>query len=303
MAEVLGRSVSTISDELKRNQVKGSYDPKKAHHKAGVRRKEAKYQGMKIVGHRKLWNFVETHLLAGQSPEGIAGRLRQHDRDLPSVSKDSIYRFIKSPYGRQIEHARERRRRRKSRPKTVSLAGRKFIEERPKQATERTRVGDTEVDFIVSGKGGSGILLVVTDRKTRVTFLEKILPVSIQRVHQAFLRIQKRFPEWTTITTDNDILFQKHQELAAQLKVKIFFCHPYHSWEKGGVENVNKHIRQDIPKGSDLSRYSKHFIGSIERKLNRRFLHCLKYATPEERLEQERKQKNTGRGVRIEPVG
>lgn len=258
---------------------------------------------MKIVGHRELWDFVETHLLDGQSPAGIAGRLRQHDLGLPRVSKDSIYRFIRSPYGRQIEYARTRPKKRPRRKILRPLQSRKFIEQRPKQAEKRERVGDTEADFIVSGKTGQGILLVVTDRKVRVVFLEKISTVSIDAVHQAFLRIKQRFPEWKTITTDNDILFQRHQTLERELKVKIYFCHPYHSWEKGSVENTNKHIRQDIPKGSDLSRYSKRFIQVLEGKLNRRFMGCLQYATPEEALAKSRQQKNTRIGVRIEPVG
>ncbi len=90
--------------------------------------------------------------------------------------------------------------------------------------------------------------------KTRATFLELITKVSVANVHRAFLRIQKRFPKLRTITTDNDILFRDHQRLAALLGVRIYFCHPYHSWEKGTAENTNGVIRKDIPKSSDLSR-------------------------------------------------
>ncbi|QQR54385.1 IS30 family transposase [Candidatus Peregrinibacteria bacterium] len=86
------------------------------------------------------------------------------------------------------------------------------------------------------------------------------------------------------MTTDNDILFQKHKELEKLLGIKIYFCHPYHSWEKGTVENTNKIIRKDIPKGSDISKYSKAFIQRLEEKLNRRPLKCLNYLTPKEAL-------------------
>ena len=256
---------------------------------------------MKIVATPLLRTFVEDHLLDGQSPENIAGRLKRHKQSF--VSKDSIYRFIKSPYGRNIEVARLRLKSKGRRKKHPQLTDRTFIEERPLRAEQRTRIGDAEADFIVSGKSGRGILLVMTDRKIRVSFLEKISRVSIENVHRTFERIQDRFPEMKTLTTDNDILFRKHRELAKRLHVKIFFCHPYHSWEKGSVENTNKHIRKEIPKGSDLSRYSKEFIHSMERKLNRRFMKCLNHATPQELPDKARKQKNTKRGVRIEPVG
>jgi IS30 family transposase len=251
-----------------------------------VRRKYAKYQGMKIAEHRNLRTFVEDLLYDDQSPENIAGRLKKRSIGLPTVSKDSVYRFIRSVHGRRIESHRNKRKHRVQRRHTRShsLSDRIFIDKRPKQINARTRNGDVEADFIVSGKSGRGILLVVVDRKLRTTFLEKILEVSIANVHRAFLHIQQRFPELRTITTDNDILFRDHQTLAKILGVRIYFCRPYHSWEKGTVENTNGVIRKDILKSTSISRYSKIFIQKLENKLNRRILKCLGYRTPAEML-------------------
>ena len=292
IAGVLHRSISTLSDELHRNEVNGIYDAKKAHAKASTRRKNSKYQGMQIVAENELREFVEDNLLDGQSPENIAGRLSKVEEILPEISKDSIYRFIKSPYGRKIEFVRslgkKKGRRRKN---NKSLEDRNFIDNRPVSINERQEVGDTEGDFIVSGKDGKSILLVVVDRKIRVIFIEKILVVSIENVHLAFLRIKKRFPEMRTMTIDNDILLKRHKELAGLLSIEIFFCHPYHSWEKGSVENANKYIRKSIPKGSNISRYSKKFILAVEEKLNRRFMKCLGFRSPAELLAEHRKQK------------
>jgi len=83
-----------------------------------------------------------------------------------------------------------------------------------------------------------------------------------------------------TLTLDNDIIFRKHKELSKLLGVPVYFCHPYHSWEKGGVENTNKLIRQYIPKGSDISQYTDAYIQMIQDKLNNRPRKCLKYKTP-----------------------
>ncbi len=283
----------------------GVYDPIKAQQKSYVRRRKAKYQGKKIAQHDLLRKFVEKQLMDDQSPYAIAGRLLKKERHLPSVSKESIYRYIRSPYGRNIERYRQQKRPKKWRrgAKKKKLDGRVFIGERPQYINKRTRAGHAEADFIVSGKSGHGILLVVVDRKLRVSFLELILTVTIAEVHKAFLRIKKRYPEMRTFTTDNDILFQHHKKLEALLGIIIYFCNPYHSWEKGAVENVNKYIRKDIPKGSDLSKYSKKFIASLEEKLNRRAMECLDYATPQEMLNAFRKrndarkrtlEKNTG---------
>jgi IS30 family transposase len=302
------RSISTLSDELKLNKVNDTYDPRKAHAKARFRRKNSKFQGMKIVSEKKLRNFVEESLLDDQSPENISGRLKKV-KGLPTVSKDSIYRFLESPYGGKIEFARTKGKRkgRKRRKKNKSLEDRNFISDRPKSINERQEIGDSEGDFIVSGKEGEGILLVATDRKTRTAFIEKITNISIENVHKAFVKIKKRFPEMKTMTTDNDILFRRHKELEKLLSIKIYFCHPYHSWEKGTVENTNKYIRKYIPKGSNISRYSKKFILSVEEKLNRRFMKCLGHATPNELLYEFRQQKIAkeakSESVRIEPVG
>lgn len=247
--------------------------------------------------HPPLRDFVEENLLEGRSPESIAGRVNNHEKHLPSISADSIERFLQSVYGRAIEVARRRQKRRRRyrrrRAKSALLKDRKFIEMRPKITENRGRVGDAEADFIVSGKDGKGTMLTLADRKLRVSFVEKIFPVSIQNVHQGFIQIKKRFPELRTVTTDNDLLLQHHRELEKLLGVKIYFCHPYHSWEKGTIENTNGEIRKDIPKGSDISKYSKRFIRSIESKLNNRYMECLGYATPREALDSYRqKQKH-----------
>ena len=293
IAFVLKRSVSTISEEIKINSVNDSYQPNKANHKAYVRRRESKYQAQKIVEHIGLRNLVEEMLYDDNSPASIAGRITNHERYLPTVSTNSIYRYVRSVYGRQIEYYRQNKkaRRRRRRARTKKLIDRTFIDQRPKAIDLRQKVGDVEADFIVSGRNGQGILLVVVDRKTRTSFLEKIMVVNIENVHQAFVKIKDRFPEIATITTDNDLLFKKHRELETMLAVKIYFCHPYHSWEKGTVENVNKYIRRDIPKGSNISKYSKRFIQKLEDKLNRRPMKCLDYLTPAESLSLDRKQK------------
>lgn len=299
IAVALQRSASAISDEIKLNSVKEKYDPKKAHHKAYVRRKYSKYQGMKIVQDKKLREFVDKNLYNDQSPRAIAGRLKKIEKHLSYASKDSIFRYVKSVYGRRIEAYRNKTKPKRQPRKTkgAKLKGRTFIGKRPKIINARARVGDAEADFIVSGKTGKGILLVVACRKLRVAFIEQILNVNIQNVHRAFKRIKKRFPEIKTITTDNDLLLQRHKELERLLMVKIYFCDPYSSWQKGGVENVNKYIRKYIPKGSDISKYSQYIIKKIERKLNNRIMECLIFLTPYEILEKYRNRKKRLRAL------
>lgn len=295
IARSLGRSNSTISEEIRFGSVRGTYDPLKAHHKAYVRRWQSKYQAMKIVEDAELRTFVEKRLLKDDSPVNISGRIKKHEKDLSDISKNSIYRYIESPYGRKIEHWRNKRKQRKRhrRPKSEKLKERVFVGKRPKYIAERKRIGDAEGDFVVSGKSGIGFLLVVVDRKSRIPFVEKILPITIKNIEKAFVRIRERFPEMKTLTLDNDILFRHHKRLEKLLDIKIYFCNPYHSWEKGTVEKVNREIRKDIPKGSNISKYSRQFIRLIEERLQNKIYKVLNYRTPSELLNKHRKRKNT----------
>ena len=197
-------------------------------------------------------------------------------------------------YGRRIEYYRSKRKRRRwnrRRRTAEKLKDRKFIDQRPKIVEKRCRIGDAESDFLVSGKSGTGVILNVTDRKSRNIFLERIIKVTIKNVHRAFVRIKKRFPELKTITTDNDLLLRMHKELEKLLDVTIYFCHAYRSWEKGTVENSNKYVRRDIPKGSDISKCSAQSVHAIEHKMNRRIMAVLDHRTPYEVLSNFRKQK------------
>ena len=291
IGRALKRSVSNIFYEVQRNSVNGVYDPHKAQMKSYIRRHNASYRGKKIVRRTKLKQFVEQNLLAGQSPEAIAGRIQYHEKRLPNVSKDTIYRFLRSPYGKAIGLLLKKKKRPKGRRKAHKLSDRVFIDKRPKIIEKRMRVGDAEADFIVSGRGGKGALLGVVDRKLRVVFLEIIHRVTIDETHNAFVKIKNRFPEMRTASIDNDLLFQMHKTLEKLLDVRIYFCHPYHSWEKGSIENVNKAIRKFIPKGSSLVHYSRDEVQTVEDFLNDRYLKCLRYATPREKLKKYRDRK------------
>lgn len=296
---MLGRGPNTISYELTRNKVNGEYQSDKAEAKATVRRKAAKFQAQKIVESPRLQTFVERALLTGRSPQAIAGRLKAGlEPGLPYVSRDTIETYVGSVHGRRIEYElkvlklkqhRKRTRRKAGTPPRVYGDQKVYIDDRPDVITNRERVGDLEVDFIVSGKTGSGICLTAADRKLRIGFIRKILPVTVGNVLKALLDIKRHFPELTSITTDNDILFRYYKQLEAALGVPFYFCHPYSSWEKGGVENYNGEARKYIRKGSDISQYGEAYVKMTEDKLNDRWMEILDYRTPTEALKEYRR--------------
>jgi IS30 family transposase len=294
IARMLGRGPNTISYELVHNKVNDEYVESKAQAKATARRKASKYQGKRIVANPELQAFVDKALMNWQSPEAIAGRLKAGlEQRLPYVSRDTIETYIKSVHGRRIEHrlkvlkAGQKRKSRRKRPGTPPLGDPKvYIDDRPDVITNRERVGDLEVDFIVSGKTGMGYCLTAADRKLRVGFIRKLLPVSVGNALKALQDVKRVFPELMSITTDNDILFRYHKQLEAKLGVPFYFCHPYSSWEKGSIEHFNGQARKYIKKGSDISQYGEEYIRMVEDKLNGRWMEVLGYKTPQEALEE-----------------
>jgi len=272
IAAEIGRHPSTIYRELRRNAVAGSYQSRKADHKSYVRRKYAKYQCMRIIGDMKLREYIDKGLLEKNwSPEQIAGRIAKETGMTP-VSSPSIYKYIRSVYGRKLEYelnlAKKRRRSRHQR-KVTQLEGRVFIDARPEAVSMRQQYGHWEADFIVSGKNyGTATLLVLHERVSRYTLIRKLHGRTIKEVEDTLVEMTKAIGPFKTLTIDNDIAFARHFKLSEIVGSPIFFTHPYCSWEKGGVENANRLIRRYVPKGCDISIFTDQEIQDVQTWMN-----------------------------------
>lgn len=299
IASVLDRSVSTVVDEIKRNTVNGRYQAEKADHKAYVKRKYSKLQCLKVAMDKDLWQFVEDNIKADQSPEGIAGRLKHHRKDLQYASSKAIYKFVESPHGRLIEkYLYSQAVKKKGGPKrgkAVTIDGRTMIDARPKKVETRSEFGHFEADFIESGKDGHGSLLVIVERKTRYPFLRYLEDRTTEAVNRLIQETLIGLPI-ESLTIDNDISFQKHAELSALIEAEIYFCHPQSPHEKGTVENRNKAIRRYVKKRTDLSQVAPETFAMVEDRLRDKYLKCLSYETPREVFERELK-KTAKRGM------
>lgn len=99
IAQAMGRNPSSVSRELKCNEVARRYDPKKADHKAYVRRKYSKYQAMKIQEHPVLEQYIREKLVDGWTPEEISGRIQEERIEGYAVSFKTIYRYLDTATG------------------------------------------------------------------------------------------------------------------------------------------------------------------------------------------------------------
>ncbi len=288
IGKALGRDHSSIGRELIRNKAKGKYDPKVAKVKARNRRKCSKYQGMKVEAKRELRKYIIKYLKLFWTPEEISGRLKTTDTHLPYISSKGIYKWLYSVWGQRYCDLLPKKRfkpkkQKEKKTERVMIPNRIDIDLRPKEANERKGLGHAEIDTMVSGKRhrSTAALSVLTDRKARYTRLRKIKNLRPKSHNQAILSMSKGL-NLHTLTYDNGIENKQHEEIATTLSIQTFFCKPYHSWEKGTVENTIGRIRRFIPKGANIADYSHKYIAKIEHWLNHTPRKCLNFKTPYE---------------------
>lgn len=273
IASILGRSPNTVSYELHHKQVKGRYEAAKAQRKTYWKRYLSKQGGLKLALDQPLQSYVVEKLKHGWSPERISGRLKKQNI---TISKKAIYKFVDSRCLERHLFWRGRKRKKKVMLPTSVNDGKKYIESRPILDGS----GHLEVDFIVS-KRSSVSLLVVVDRYSRRVRMRRIENRKHATVSRVLAEVCEDFNA-KTITVDNDIAFSHWRKLESILGAPMFFCHPYHSWEKGLVENTNRWIRVFVPKKRDLHTITLDECRSIEEYLNNTPRQCLDFQTASE---------------------
>ena len=279
MARELGRSPNTISRELKQMAVAGEYIAKKASIKAYQKRYYAKSACNTVARDKALRQYVDEGLNRGWSPGSIAGssKLAAEQGALDrTVSKRTIYRYITLHSLQYKLYFKGKPKRRKAVYRKGLIGERKWVEER----ILRDEIGHWEIDFIVSPRnsGSKAVLLVAVDTISKQTLIE-LLPSRKKKVLRNALRQMFKDRIVKTILTDNDIAFGCWRELETLLGAPFYFAHPYHSWEKGLVENTNKWIRHFIPKKTDLSTVTTQTIAQALAYLNERPRQVLGYRT------------------------
>lgn len=291
IACTLGRSHTTLSRELRRNlRVNGVYIPCSAHSYAYDRlhkqRSEARLKSQEIYA------YVVEHLKMRWSPETIAGRL-PIDRPGLSIHQESIYRYIYWDNGKGLHlwnyllHKRPRRMKKGGRrvkpcgkiPEAVS------IDLRPQEASDRRIAGHWETDNVIGKATDKTAISTTVERATRYTILSKLAKTA-EAKQAALVRRLWYFPSHLkkTMTTDNGSENMNHKKITSRLNMLMFFCHAFHSWEKGTVENMNGRIRRFIPKGRSIDVFSEEEIAEVEYAINHTPRKCLGFLTPDEAM-------------------
>lgn len=284
IGDLLGKHKSVIKREIDRNSVNGEYIAEKAHHKAYQRRYWVIKETSKIRDYPDLENYIEEKLKEKNpwTPQQIAERWnKKHSEKYGcKISHPTIYKFLRKSrldLCKYLCTKRQKPKRRKIKAKKELIPNRTWIDDRPNIVAEKERLGDWEGDTIVSVKGDKTSILVLHDRASRFICVSKSCDKKSKRITKKVRKLLKDKPQ-ETLSLDSGIEFRDHQNFG----ITTFFCHPYSSWEKGGVEYSNRLLRRHFPKKSELKNVSPKKLANIVQAINNTPRKCLDWNTPAE---------------------
>jgi len=261
----------------------------------------AKGPGLKLASDYEAAEFIRCRIVDHrESPDVVAFRMRQAGMDSAMCTK-TLYNYIDQDVIPGVSNASlwEKRKRRKQRKRTLRRRAKTFargtsIEQRPVEADNREQFGHWEMDLVAGPTAGSNAaLLTLVERKHRLTIIRKLPDKTQASVLKALRGLERhhgprRFRHiFKTITVDNgseflDVEALETSEFSRQQRTRIFYAHPYSSWERGSNENANRMIRRFVAKGRDIARFTRQAISHIEAWLNDYPRRILDFMTPNE---------------------
>lgn len=289
IAIIMRRDHTVLTRELKRN---GSGDRKK--YRADVAQKLSekrifKQHKGKLDKYPELKSYVVEKLKDEWSPDVIAGKLKAAGGKR-TISHESIYHYIYNKNGRDeglykyLWQGKAKRQKRYSRKHCkLRIPERVSIHDRPQFIDERKRFGDWESDSVIFSKQRT-ILSVQSERKSKLIRMHKAANKTAEETTNALIKTAESIPKnlFLTITFDNGGEGAGHLNIKNEYDIETYFCDPFASWQKGGVENANKLIRHYLPKKINLNQLTDRDIYLIQEKLNNRPRKCLNYLSPNE---------------------
>jgi IS30 family transposase len=297
IARRLGRSPSTVSREVRRNSLGGTYRAHLAGREARERARRPK--PAKLAVNDELREWVQRKLEKNWSPEEISHRLRVEfpGRAEMRVSHETIYQslYVQGRGALRRELARHLRTgrslRRPRRTETAAgqrgkLAGTVNISERPAEAADRAVPGHWEGDMI-EGTAGKSQIGTLVERATRYTML---VPMPDGKTAGAFADavtpVIAGLPDSLrrSLTWDQGKEMGLHKQIAVAADCEIYFCDPHSPWQRPSNENTNGLLRQYFPKGSDLSVHSPRRLQEVADELNGRPRKVPGWKTPAEAM-------------------
>jgi IS30 family transposase len=283
ISDLLGFHPKTIRREIHRGTLKlldtnlREYECYKAEYAQRIHDASVSNRGRK---RKKVSDSLMIHirdkLRKKYSPDAIVGESKRDELFEDIICTKTLYNWLYNGY---VSGFKMSRRKRVVRKRTIGFKNpyAKRISERPFEANER-QSGHWEMDTVVSGKGGTACLLVLTERHSRTEMMYLLNSRSQACVLEVFDRLERRYKSnfsimFKTITSDNgseflDSASLEHSCLHDGKRTDIYYAHPNCSYERGSNENANRLIRKFIKKGEDIGKLPVAYIKRIEKWMN-----------------------------------
>ena len=286
----LQRAVSTVTREIKKGLDSGAYNPFIAELE---HLKSRRFQSPRLKVDAAVWKLIKPKLELRWSPDQIAKWLKS-EYPYHAMSGKTIYNYIHFHMRGELKRLalkdlRQRGKKRKAshtEEKRGKIPNMTLIDERPPEVNSRTVPGHWEGDLLI-GKDHKSALCVIVERQTRFIQLDLLHEYTAQTVRKTiekrFKRIEPKLRK--TLTLDQGKENSEHEQLAKNLKIDVFFCHPSSPWQKGICENTNRLIRDMLYGIDDFRTLTQYDFGRVARLLNERPRKTLGYKTPKEMLE------------------
>ncbi len=290
----LKRDHTVISRELKRNTKPGKkYSAITAQKLADLKAKKTNKR--KLDKDRELHDYVVKQIKDGWSPDEVAGKLRDDPPEQlkgKRISYEAIYDYIYNGEGKWeslYHHLRKKHRVRRQKygrkKQKVAILERVSIHDRPSIINDRKRIGDWETDSMKFKKQKAS-LSVQYERKLMLARIHKVKDGTAEETEKAISKSVESLTQelFLSFTWDNGKEGVCHTKIRDSYNIETFFCDPYSSWQKGGVENLNGLIREYLPRDTDMSKITDEDVHRIQEKLNNRPRKKLHYKSPNQML-------------------
>ena len=308
MAKELGCSPRTVFYELKRGYYERldyrTYKLLPAYSAEIAQNRYNEMQGHKArpIKLGKSWEFVryvEQRISKDKfSPRAILAEIQTKGLDFGfTVSPATLYSWVEKGYLNisytNLPEGRHKRRAVSSRQKANYSHPGHSIEHRPKAVYQREDIGHWEMDTVIGKQSGrQKCLLVLTERKTGMELVRlmrsKTAAETVRCLDEIERAFKGSFPQiFKTITVDNGTEFADWRAMERNGRTKVYYCHPYSSWERGRNERANRLIRRFCPKGQSLNRCTHKYIRGIQDWMNDYPRQSLGWRTPRQVFIQE----------------
>ncbi|MEO7129261.1 MAG: IS30 family transposase, partial [Rhodoferax sp.] len=134
----------------------------------------------------------------------------------------------------------------------------------------------------IKGADNKSCVGVLVERSSRLVLLARMEDATAASALAGFtVKLNSiAAPMRHSFTYDQGREMSRHQQLAVNTGVRVYFCDPHSPWQRGTCENTNGLLRQYLPKGTDLSVYSQEELDAIADSLNNRSRATHNFNTP-----------------------